>query len=137
MNIGYMEVLPNGQIVSIGNCPEEVVARQQPHFGGEIYVLDAGAFEAVDASRMYFTEGAFCERPVITSSKARLKADGIDELSINAPYGSQVTIDGFVYEVDDDNGVTLTTDMPGTMKIAIEPPFPYLPFQTEVEAYED
>ena len=137
MNIGYMEVLPNGQIVSIGNCPEDVVARQQPHFGGEIYVLDAGAFEAVDASRMYFAQGAFYERPVITSSKVRLKADGIDEITINAPYGSKVVIDDILYEVDDANGVALTTDMPGTMKISIEPPFPYMPFQTEIEAYED
>ena len=87
----------------------------------------------------YMLDGVVTERPTqgTTLSKTTLTADGIDSITIlNAPEGifsatNTVTKEAITGSI---NGTdTFSTTIAGTYKITIEA-FPYLPFETTIEA---
>ena len=59
-------------------------------------------------------------------SEAEIDADGIAEFTFGIVAGTSVTVNGSTSVAETTDTVALTTDIPGTYLIEVEPPFPYL-----------
>lgn len=65
------------------------------------------------------------------AARARVPRPTIPDLA-TVPPGTQVFVDGADHGICDDGTVEIASDVPGTYRVRLEPPFPHQPFETDV-----
>jgi len=105
-----------------------------------LYLRQGEAWLVVDGPvndrRQLVREGRLAARPVLTISKTRIKADGVDAAVIEGlPVPCTVTIDGEDTVVTD-GVVELTAAAPHSWSVSIRDPFPYQRFEAVITAAE-
>lgn len=131
-----------GRILRSGIQQSGLELYTHPGSGGEIklFTMDdpSEAYSALATGDFYFEEatGDLVRRPVLLGDfAASMIADGLDEIVIDLPDGTKVTIEGQTVTVEGGVGLVITTDMPGVIDIQIEPPFPYQSVTVEITAH--
>lgn len=111
----------SGQIDRIVTCPDDMASLQSsPPGGGSVEVSDEIASNMLN---WYMHAGSMIERPTMSASLSAVAvaANNTDIITLTAPIGARVFVDGIQRAlVDADGSIDLTFSAPGDYAIRVE-----------------
>lgn len=136
-NIGYIEISPEGYILTAGHCDFAAAEHVSALMGGEIVFISVDRIDLMNmATWVYDRENdEFDVRPSLAAPASEIVANGSSEIFFDFPEGTTGTINGAEFAISDGSGLIFTTDTPGEYLVNAMLPFPFLPFRHVVVAH--
>lgn len=111
MSVFYTAFATDGRVLKSGKAPSEAAARLQ----GEHVIVGVQGHDVTQ----YVIDGALADRPAIPDFNS-------------VPAGTRVFVDDADHGLCNDGVVEIATDIPGTYRVRLEPPFPHQTLETDV-----